>query len=69
MSRITSIDSALDFMPEDEAVRPDLLKRIRQFFKAISDGVQALEDYERMTAHGVSSPEAVEKIRATHFKH
>ncbi len=64
---IKSIDSALDFMPSDEANRPSRLARVKEYWAALHDGLAAWREYERLTANGIAHDVAARRSFEKHF--
>jgi hypothetical protein len=71
MSRISSYDDALDFMPAvgNKPPRRGLLETLRLFAEAMNDGLQAERRYYQLTAvHGVAPSEAAAKVFDEHYR-
>ena len=65
---IKSIDSALDFMPADEASEPTRFARFKEYWAAIHDGLAAWREYEHLKANGVAHDVAARKSFEKHFQ-
>jgi hypothetical protein len=61
--QVRSYDDALDFMPSKRKTAKEhgLLWTLAQFFTALSDGISASREYERLTSAGLSSDEAARR--------
>ena len=64
--QVKSFDEALDFLPSDAKTAKEhgLLWSVAQFFVALSEGVSAAREYERLTHGGVASDEAARRLSA-----
>ncbi len=68
-STISSYDEALDFYPEAKrgAPRPNLLKKIRLVWEAMSEAHAASRRYHELTARGMSPDQAATKVFSEHY--
>lgn len=61
--QVKSFDEALDFLPSEASTAKGhgLIWSMAQFFVALSDGISASREYDRLTQAGVSSDEAARR--------
>jgi hypothetical protein len=70
MRPTSSYPTALDFLPEaaDRAPERTFLETAKVVLKAMSEGLAAAHDYQRLRALGLAPDAAVHKIFADHFQ-
>lgn len=60
-------DSALSFMP-GETRKPSLFARIKEYMSAVSAGLEAWREYERLRMSGVEHGKAASTAFEKHFE-
>jgi hypothetical protein len=71
MRPTSTYPAALDFLPAEagtQARQRTLLAAARVVLKAMSDGLAAAHDYERLRARGLAPDAAVQRVFADHFE-
>jgi hypothetical protein len=71
MRPTSTYPAALDFLPEAagrEARRRTLLATAKVVLKAMSEGLAAAHDYERLRARGLAPDAAMQRVFADHYK-